>query len=91
MPNGTRTSYRVRLERPPSPAHSSDSDLTTENKRRWWTERALCKVRNLRLLPPELGFAIERVASYIDYSTDEIVGGLRVASVRGRRQLRVAV
>lgn len=51
MPNGERVPYRVESGLPPSPAHTSDSETTEEEKREWWAIRICLKTIANRLLP----------------------------------------
>ena len=51
MPNGERVPYRVESGLPPSPAHTSDSETTEEQKTEWWAIRIRLKIIANRLLP----------------------------------------
>ena len=63
MPNGHKNTYRVG-DGAPSPLHTSDSDETWENKRRYWrlARRVATRFRrNVRRARRERNFAVVAV------------------------------
>ena len=51
MPNGHRISYRLDSGVPPSPAHTSDSETTEEEKKEWRATQMCNKTITNRLFP----------------------------------------
>jgi len=51
MPNGHRIPYRLDSGLPPSPAHTSDSETTEEDKKEWRATQRYNKAVANRLFP----------------------------------------
>ena len=67
MPNGTRVPFRLGQHRSPSPLHTSDSDETWHNKRRYWDLARMVHARlqrNARRARRERRWAVVVIVRY---------------------------